>query len=446
MAHGLKTDSSFRFERGTDPEMPVFALKKAVNLILEVAGGKVASEVTDIYPAPVNDYIVETSYKGIHRLIGKAIPATEIKTILTELGIKIAEENGDYLKLAVPPFKTDVQREADIVEEIIRIYGFDNIEIPEKISAGFLAGFPAKEPEKIQAVISQFLAAKGFNEIITNSLTKPSYATLLKQEDTTVNILNKLSEDLGVMRQSLLFSGLEVISYNVNRRQKDLKFYEFGKTYFRQDGKYKEESKLAVFISGGEQAESWVDKYTSVSFYNLKQVVSDILLKLGIKNYSGVPANTAFLKYGLSFNLKDKPLVVFGAVSDKAAKAADLKQAVWYAEFDLQLLNRSFSSDIVFEEIAKFPEVRRDLSLVLDTQVSYEQVSQLVWQKEKKLLKTMNVFDVYEGKNLGDGKKSYSLSFILQDNEKTLTDEVIEKTMEKLMQAFEKELGAVIRK
>jgi phenylalanyl-tRNA synthetase beta chain len=448
MHHGLKTDASFRFERGTDPNMPLYALKKAAALIKEVAGGSISSSPIDLYPAKIENFTIETSYKNIDRLIGKKIDHSLIKEILTNLDIQVISETGDNLTLSVPPYRVDVQREADIIEEIIRIYGYDNIETTDRLSSSYLADFPQKDKDQVQALISHLLVSKGFSEIITNSLTKVSYSEgIQSDEKEKVEILNKLSEELGVLRKSVLFSGLEVLSYNINRKQKDLKLFEFGKTYHKKEpGKYSEKNHLGMYLTGSVHTESWLSPSTPIDFYYLKSIVSDILLKLNIKNVQLEPLNDLTIKTGAVIKKNDKTFASFGLVQDKLARLADIKQEVWYVDLDMDLLMKSYKKDIVFEEISKYPEVRRDLSLVLDKKVSFSQISKLALQIEKKLLKDINVFDVYEGENIGADKKSYSISFILQDNEQTLNDKTIDKVMEKLMGSFEKELGAVIRK
>lgn len=446
MDHALKTDSSFRFERGTDPEMPVYAMAKAVAMIMEIAGGKVASPVYDIYPSKVAKAVVQTSYERISMLVGKEIPNEEIKTILTNLDIRICGEEGDRLELEIPAYRIDVKREADVIEEIIRIYGYDNIEISDRISAGYLADFPDSDTDKIKSSLGETLAACGFSEIITNSLTKPEYALHLGIKEGQVEILNKLSEDLGVLRQSLLFSGLEVVQYNINRKQKDLKLFEFGKTYFKAEQGYREYEKLVLFITGSVHSESWADKQVPAGFYNLKAEVHKVLDKMNMRGFSSETVQNQVMKYGLTYKLNGKELVSFGLVHDKVLKVADIRQAVWYAEFDTELLYKMYNADLVYSEVSKFPEVRRDLSLIIDQSINFAKIKALAEQKERKLLQSVNVFDVYEGSNIGEGKKSYSISFSLLDKEKTLTDPVIDKTMEKLIMAFETELGAVIRK
>ncbi len=446
--HGLKTDASFRFERGTDPNMPPYALKRAALLIKEVAGGEISSDVVDVYPQPVPNFQVEITYRNVDRLIGKVIERNTIKEILQNLDITILAETSEGLQLSVPPYRVDVTREADVIEEILRIYGFEHIEIAEHLSTAYLAEFPAIDKNKLQYRITAALAANGFHEIITNSLTKPAYAdairALLPCED--VQILNKLSEDLGVMRQTLLFSGLEALAYNLNRRQKNLDCFEFGKQYYKSGERYVEKSRLALFITGSIQAESWQVPTRPADFHDLAAAVQKILTQLNVKEYTSQEASAGILQYGLTYLLNKKEVVSFGLLNSQLAKLADVKQAVFYADFDWDYLVKQFRDDLVFEEVPKYPEVRRDLSLVIDKQVSFEEIRRLALKYERNLLRSVNVFDVYEGENIGPGKKSYSVSFILQDHQQTLTDQVIDRTMQKLMTTFEKELNAIIRK
>lgn len=444
--HALKTDASFRFERGTDPNMPVKALLKAAQLIVEVAGGEITSEVSDLYPTPVNEFKIETTYTYINRLIGKTLEKEVIKEILTGLNIRIESENDDTLKLSVPPYKVDVQRPADIVEEVLRIYGYDNIELSNRLSAAYLADFLEKDKDKLQKLVGSMLAGSGFNEILTNSMTKPTYAEFLGLTAQSVEVLNKLSEELGVMRQSLLFSGLEILNYNINRRQKDLKLFEFGKVYSKEEGKYKEGNRLALFVTGNIQAESWNVTAREADFYYLNSVVQKVLQKLNLGDAQQQTAEGKAFSQGISYVKNNKVIVSLGRVQEKALKLADIKQPVYYAEFDADAMLKAYKNAIQFKELNKYPEVRRDLSLVLDKAITFEQIRQLALKQEKKLITDINVFDVYEGKNLGEGKKAYAISFTLQDYEQTLTDKVIDTTMQKLMNSFEKELGAVIRK
>ncbi|WP_026997784.1 phenylalanine--tRNA ligase subunit beta [Flectobacillus major] len=447
--HGLKTDASFRFERGTDPNLKLYALKYAALLIQEMAGGVIASEVTDFYPMPIQDFVVPVLYKNVDRLIGKKLDKALIKSILVALDIQITAETEEGFTAIVPPYRVDVTREADVIEEILRIYGFNNIELSEHLGTDYLSDFPAKDREKLQAKVATLLASNGFSEIITNSLTKPAYADLIKADLTgeNVEILNRLSEDLAVMRQSMLFSGLEVLAYNINRRQKDLRMFDFGKTYHKVNDKYVEKRHLAVYLTGNTVAETWQEKANKVAFHTLANIVNKVLNRLGFKDFQTKPIEgSATFEYGIQYVINKKEAVSLGLVKAKVAKAAEVKQGVFYADFDWDYLFKQYKENVVFAELSKFPEVRRDLSLVLDKEVTFDQIQKIARQYEKNLLRQINVFDVYQGENLGEGKKSYSVSFILQDNEQTLTDKVIDKTMERLMAAFEKEIGAVIRK
>ncbi len=440
---GLKTDASFRFERGTDPDMTVFALKRAAMLIKEVAGGHVSSAISDFYPKPTKPFSVNFEYKNADRLIGKAIPHDEIKKILTGLGIEIVNETDSGLSLEVPAFKVDVTREVDIIEEILRIHGYNNIEIPTQIKASLNYG-EKPDREIIQNQVADFLSNNGFNEILSNSLTKSSYSDDLEH---AVKILNPLSTDLDVMRQSLLFSGLEAIAYNQNRRKADLKLYEFGKTYKTKDEGYKENQRLAIFLTGNRDSENWNSKDQKSSFYNLKSAVDQIVSRLNIKGLIPFDSELNNLKSGLSYRKGDKSVVDFGMVSKAALKKLDISTEVYYADFDWDLVLKSIRNNkISYREVSKFPAVRRDLSMLLNQDVTFNRLKHIAQKTEKNILKEVNVFDVYEGDKLPEGKKSYALSFILQDEEKTLTDKQIEGIMQKLILNFEKEAGAEIRK
>ncbi|MDR6940513.1 phenylalanine--tRNA ligase subunit beta [Mucilaginibacter pocheonensis] len=441
--HGLKTDASFRFERGTDPDMTIFALKRAALLIQQVAGGEVSSQIFDHYPVPVEPFAFDVSYKNIDRLIGKAIPHDEIKGIIKALDIKIVNETGETLSLQVPPYRVDVTREVDVVEEILRIYGYNNIEIPTQIRAS-LNNSQRPEKDTVQNQLSDMLTANGFNEILANSLTKSAYSDNL---DTAVKILNPLSSDLDVMRQTLLYSGLEAIAYNQNRRAADLKFYEFGKVYSVADEKYSEVQRFSIFLTGASTAEQWNQKAKPVTFYNLKAIVDGILQRLNITTHVAEDATCKKLAFGLQYMLNGKQLVKFGPVAATALKKADVDKEVFYADFNFDLVLFAVRKNkIVFEEVSKFPAVRRDLSMLIDKSVSFGQLKQIAQRTERKLLKEVSVFDVYEGDKLPAGKKSYALSFIIQDIEKTLTDKAIDSVMQKLIYNLGKEAGAEIRK
>jgi len=441
--HGLKTDASFRFERGTDPDMTVIALKRAAILIQELAGGKISSEISDIYPVQANPFPVEISFKNVSRLIGKIISADEIRTTLTGLGIKIISEDSDGMKLDVPAYKVDVTREVDIIEEILRMHGYDNVEIPSQIRASLNTTIKP-DKEVLQNQIAELLSANGFFEILSNSLTKLNYSA---EPERAVRILNPLSSDLDVMRQSLLFSGLEAIVYNQNRRNSDLKFYEFGKVYNLDQETYKENLRLSVFLCGSKNTEGWNSKSEKADFYNLKSAVDLIINKLNIKGLSSAENSSPEFSLGISYRKGEKILVEFGAVSKKSLKKLDIGSDVFYADFDWDQIMRAVRNNkITYTEVSKFPSVRRDLSMLLNKEISFEQLKQIAFKTERGLLKEVNVFDVYVGDKLPDGKKSYALSFILQDEDKTLTDKQIEATMQKLILNFEKQAGAEIRK
>ncbi|TDQ16325.1 phenylalanyl-tRNA synthetase beta subunit [Algoriphagus boseongensis] len=445
--HGLKTDASFRFERGTDPNMPVFALKKAVALLQEIAGGKVSSEIIDVYPNPIPDFEIDVEYGHVDRLIGKKIEPKEVKSILESLDIQVVNETEKGFKAIVKPYRVDVTREADIIEEILRIHGFHQVELSENLRTDYLAEHPVKDLNKLQYRLTEMLAGQGYFELITNSLTKPQYAEKSGYLDPklSVEIYNKLSEDLGVMRQTLLFSGLEVMAHNINRRQTDLKAFEFGTVYQKTAEGYKEGRRLALFHSGDRSSESWLDVSKPFAFADLYATVEKILERLNIDNAQIHVIESAPLAYGLELKLGEKVLGIVGLVDDKILKLAEVRQDVWYAELDWDLLCKKASGLKKYQEISKFPEVRRDLSLVIDKAITYEQVKSVAEKAGGKLVKRIGCFDVYQGDKIDSGKKAYALSFILQDSENTLTDKVIDKTMSKLIQAFQDQVGAVIR-
>ncbi|MEN7548637.1 phenylalanine--tRNA ligase subunit beta [Rapidithrix thailandica] len=447
--HSIKTDASFRFERGTDPNMPVKALKLAAMLIKELAGGKITSEVIDEHHKPVKNFTVEVKYKNVHRLIGKELSKVEIKTILEGLEIGIVEENAEMLTVSVPPYRVDVQREADVIEEILRIHGFNNIELSENLAASYLAEFPKKDPVKIQQKTTEMLVGAGYQEIMTNSLTKAQYAEALDgvEASENVHILNYLSEDLAVMRQSLMFSGLETIAHNVNRQQHNLKLFEFGKVYQQKGDKYTERKQLAILVSGNQAEESWLQASGKADYYTLASIVSKVMQRLGLDKFQQQSFDQKKgLDYGLELLINNQVVGRVGKVNAKLAKLAEVKQEVFYAELEWDALLKIYSGETSYQEISKFPAVRRDLSLVMSRNVTFDQIKDLAFKTERKLLKEINVFDVYEGENLGDNKKSYSVSFILHDDYKTLTDKVIDKTMNRLIGAYEKQLNILIRK
>ena len=441
---GLKTDASFRFERGTDPDMTVYALRRAALLIKEVAGGTISADISDIYPSPVAAFPVELSYKNTHRLIGFAIPHEEIKAIIKALDIEVIKETGEGLSLKVPPYRVDVTREVDVIEEVLRIYGYNNIEIPTQIRAS-LNNSVRPEKDTVQNALADMLTANGFNEILCNSLTSSAYSNDL---DHAVKILNPLSNDLDVMRQTLLYSGLEAIAYNQNRRNADLKLYEFGKVYHYADNQYNEQYRLSVFMTGASRPAQWNQQAAPVTFYQLKAVADGLLNRLNVKDYTTEEVRNHELSYGLQYNYRgSKNLAEFGSVTSAALKQTGIAQEVFYASFNFDLLlSLTGNNTIIYQEVSKFPSVRRDLSMLVDAGVTFAQLKQIAHKTERKLLKEINVFDVYEGDKLPAGKKSYALSFTLQDEEKTMTDKVIDGLMQKLIHNFGKEAGAEIRK
>ncbi|WP_231462479.1 MULTISPECIES: phenylalanine--tRNA ligase subunit beta [unclassified Pedobacter] len=441
--HGLKTDASFRFERGTDPEMTVTALKYAALLIKELAGGTISSSVSDIYPKHIKPFEFEVSCTSINKLIGANIPAAEIKHIITALGISATNTSDDKLALRVPSFKVDVTRECDITEEVLRIYGYNNVEIPSKINAS-LSYTSKPDKENTQNVIADMLSANGYSEIWCNSLTKSAYS---KNTDEAVFILNPLSSDLNVMRQSLLMPALESVAYNQNRKNADVKFYEYGKTYHLINEQYVERPRLLLLISGATENEQWNQKAKTSSFYNLKAAVDAVISRLGITAYQSDVLEDEDFAYGIKYFRGDKTLVRFGAVTKADRKIADVNAEVFYADFDWAvLLDIVRKNKIVNKEVSKYPQVRRDLSLLIDKNITFDTLKAIAYKTDKKLIKDVGVFDVYEGDKLPEGKKSYALNFILQDEEQTLTDKQIEQTMHKLITNITAQAGAEIRK
>jgi phenylalanyl-tRNA synthetase beta chain len=445
--HGLKTDASFRFERGTDPNMVLIALKRAALLIQEIAGGEVSSDIVDVYPNPIENTALSVSIERIHNLIGQHIGAERIKQILTDLGIEVTTESGDELTLSIPPFKVDVKREADVIEEVLRIYGFNNIEMSENLATSYLAKFSKPYPEHVTATILDYVSATGFNEIITNSITNSNYYKALGEENGLVNVVNYNSEDLDVLRKSMVFSGLEVLRRNINRRQRDLKVYELGKIYEQQDGAYKESRKLSLFMVGNVTAESWKQQSQKAAFHDMAGVVQNILHKLNASDFDVQPLEqNIYMKQGISYVKNGTAIAQVGLLDAKVTRLMEVKEQVWYAELNWDYLLKKYKNNLVAEELPKFPEVRRDLSLVLDKSITFDQVKQIAFRTERKLLQDVNVFDVYEGDKIEAGKKAYAISFTLLDKQQTLTDKVIDSTMTRLMQQFEKQLGAFIRK
>jgi len=455
--HDLNTDASFRFERGTDPNGTIYALKRAALLMKEIAGGVISSEIVDVYPEPVADFEVPVSFKNITRLIGKELEIKTIRKILASLEIKTVSEDKNGLVVHVPPFRVDVRREADVIEEILRIYGYNNIEIPHLIKSTLQAS-PKPDPDKIRNIISEMLTARGFNEVMSNSLTKASYYEGLKNypEDKTVLLFNPLSNDLNAMRQTLLFGGLESIARNANRQNPDIRFYEFGNCYFLKGSgsknspadKYFEEEHLGLFISGDKEAESWDAPVEKSSFYQLKTFAENILKKMGLNllSLSIDDSPDELFSEGLLYSLNGKKLVEVGIVAKTFQKKFEISNPIYYADFDWgQLFLEHKKNRVEFNELPKYPAVRRDLALLIDKRVKFGQIKELAFKTERHILREVNLFDVYEGKGIPEGKKSYAVCYILRDDARTLKDKHIDKVMNKLVSVYKRELGAQLR-
>lgn len=455
--HGLSTDASFRYERGIDPNIAPYALKRAALLVTELAGGQISSPVTDIYPEPIQPFHFEISLDRVKRLIGKDIPDETIRKIIAALDVKIEQEEGETLHVAVPAYRVDVQREADLVEDILRIYGYNNVEIPQAVHST-LSYAPHPDREKVTNLIADLLTANGFNEIMSNSLTKAAYYDDLKayKAENCVRIINPLSSDLSVMRQTLLFNALEAVELNSNRRNSDLKLYEFGNCYWYNPDKasegglapYSEQNHLSILITGADHALSWNTKAQPTSFYTLKAMVEKLFNRIGIDLNSAVMESlqSDLYREAVTYKINGKQIVEMGIVSKKIRSKFDIKADVYYLEMNFDaFLKLTKNHKVTVEELSKFPEVRRDLALLVDTQVTFSQLREIAFSVEKKLLKNVTLFDVYEGDKLPVGKKSYALNFVLEDTTKTLTDQVIDRVMSTLIREFERRAGAQIR-
>jgi phenylalanyl-tRNA synthetase beta chain len=444
--HGLNTDASFRFERGIDPSITEFALKRAALLIKEIAGGEITSDIVDIYPKKIEDFPVFLNFDKTAKLIGQELPQETIKKILASLDIKVNSVTDKGLGLIIPSYRVDVQREVDVIEEILRVYGYNNIDFTKKLNAT-VANSARTEDYKVQNIVATQLNSLGFHEMMGNSLTSPDYVKLseMLKEEFNVMMLNPLSNDLSAMRQSLLFSGLEAVSYNINRRNGDLKLFEFGKTYHKLPSGYDEPKHLTLFVTGNRVAESWTTTEKPSDYFLFKGFVDAVLNRLGICKMQNKPVASDVFAEGIAIATGNDILVEFGTVKKSILKHFDIKQEVFFADFNWNLILKLINNRIKFTDIPKYPEVRRDLALLVDTTVAFDTIYNIARQTEKSLLKDINLFDVYEGKNLPEGKKSYAVSFTLQDNTKTLTDEQIDKIMSKLQKNLETEVGASLR-
>ena len=444
--HTLSTDASFRFERGIDPTITEYALKRAALLIQEVAGGEITMDIVDIYQKKIEDFPVFLNFEKTRKLIGQDLPKETIKNILASLDIKITSVSDAGLGLIIPSYRVDVQREVDVVEEILRVYGYNNISFSKKLNAT-VSNSARTEDYKIQNLIANQLNSLGFNEMMANSLTTAEYAKLsdLLKNEHNVTMLNPLSNDLATMRQSLLFSGLEAVSYNINRRNSDLKLFEFGKTYHNYDNVYIEVKHLSLFLTGNRNDESWTNAQRPSDFFLFKGYVQSVFDRLGINKTKNQPfANDVFAE-GIAFSVGNDVLVEFGTVKKSILKNFDIKQEVFYADFNWSAILKLISNKIKFVEIPKYPEVRRDLSLLINDEISFESIYKVARLSEKTFLKEIDLFDVYQGKNLPNGKKSYAVSFTIQDNSKTLEEDQIDKVMKKIQKNLETELGASLR-
>ena len=444
--HSLNTDASFRFERGIDPNITEFALKRAALLIKELAGGEITSDIVDIYPKKIEDFPVFLNFDKTFKLIGQELSKETIKKILASLDIKVNSVSDAGLGLIIPSYRVDVQREVDVIEEILRVYGYNNINFTKKLNAT-ISNSARTEDYKVQNIIATHLNSLGFNEMMANSLTTPDYVKLTEtlREEQNIVMLNPLSNDLSAMRQSLLFSGLEAISYNINRRNSDLKLFEFGKTYHKLLSGYNEPKHLTLFVTGNRLSESWTNAEKPSDFFLFKGYVNSILNRLGVSKTIDKPVVSDTFAEGIAIACGNDYLVEFGTVKKSILKHFDIKQEVFYADFNWNLILKMINNKIKFTDIPKYPEVRRDLALLVDKTVTFDTIYNIALQTEKSLLKNINLFDVYQGKNLPEGKKSYAVSFMLQDNSKTLTDDQIDKIMNKLQKNIESEVGAILR-
>lgn len=445
--HGLSTDASFRFERGVDPNITDYALRRAVILILELAGGEITSDLTDLYPKKIEDHQVFLHFAKMDQLIGEKIPVDTVKKILTSLDMKVNNHTETGIGLSIPAYRNDVIRDVDIIEEILRVYGYNNINFSEKLNASTATVKPGEDYD-VQNKTAALLTAQGFDEMMNNSLTTPKYSewTNAIKPQFNVPILSPLSQDLSVMRQSMLFSGLEVIEYNSNRRNPNLALFEFGKTYHNFPGGKEEKKHLSVFLTGTRNEGNWILENKKTDFFYGKGIVVSILERLGLLNYSEEAIETDLYSEAVGFVRNKTTLVEFGIIRKNLTKHFDIQNDVFYADFNWdQILKQISTKNFAIQPIPKFPESERDFALLIDSSVSFKELRSAALEVEKKLLKSVSLFDVYTGKNLPEGKKSYALNFIFRDENQTLTDKKIDKVMSKLREKFESSFGATLR-
>lgn len=458
--HGLSTDASFRFERGIDPNGVIYALKQAALLCKELAGAKVSMQIKDVYPEPIADPVVELKYEYVNSLVGKVIGEDMIKGIVESLEMKVLDENAEGLKLQIPAYRVDVQRPCDVVEDILRVYGYNNVEIPTQLKSSLVIKGEEDLKHKAENLIGEQLVGCGFNEILNNSLTKGDYYKDLNHyhADHLVRIMNPLSSDLNVMRETLLFGGLESLEHNIKRKNPNLRFFEFGNVYDYNAEKhtvdnpqaaYKEEYHLGLWLTGKRVSGSWAHSEEDTSFYELKAYVENILRRVGLSFAAVVfkKSDNDIFSSAIAIESRGGKLIVeMGVIAKKHLKEFDIEMPVYYAEINWTVLMKAVRKNTVnFHEISKFPPVSRDLALLVDSNVEFVEIEKIAYQSEKKLLKKVELFDVYEGKNLPAGKKSYAVNFILQDEEKTLTEKHIEAVMTKLIANLKKHLNAELR-
>ncbi len=445
--HALSTDASFRYERGTNPEMTIPALKLASSLILELAGGKATSEMVDIYPKKVQEKEIDVTFHNFHWLIGKEIPNDQILDILNWLEIKTENITTSGFKAIVPAYRSDVTRPADLVEEVLRIYGFNEIALDEEFSTDYLAEFNEHEPYRIQEDLSRYLVGKGFSEIVTNSLTNPEYYEKFPLGARPIHVLNPSSEDLAIMKTSPMYTALESISYNLNRKSPNLKFFEVGRSYENIGSHYKESEWLCIYQTGNNTNDNWLDASRKATFHDLNTTVQSMLNYAGIRKVEVMPADQDSLwNYSMSLAKAGTELGRIGSVKRDLLNIFGIRQEVFIAQLNWERILSTYKSASAYESISKYPEVKRDLSLVLDKSISYAEIQRLAFKQEKKILNRINLFSVYEGEKIEKGKKAYAISFYLQDKFKTLADKQIDKSMNGLISVYEKVLGAIIRK
>lgn len=456
--HGLNTDSSFRFERGVDPNDSLYVLKRAALLIQELAGGVIVGEIEDHYPTPIENCCVELSYTKLNKLLGKTLSKETVKSILESLEISIIEEKDGNIKLSIPTYRTDVKRDVDVIEDVLRVYGYNNIEISDNVKSNLSYQTSSDRSYILQNLISDHLTGSGFNEIMNNSLTRESYYT---DSDVypalnSVYLINALSSDLNVMRQTLLYGGLESIAYNKNRQNSDIRFYEFGNCYFydkekKSEGKilneYSENFHLSIWMSGNSVSDSWIESNKKMNIYELKAHVENILVKLGLKDkYKFELISNEIYSSGLTIKTRNRELGTLGILSKKKLKQFDINSEVFYADLNWSnLMKEKRKQDITYIDISKYPIVVRDFALLLDKNITFEQIEELAYKADKKLVKDVRLFDVYEGEKIPVGKKSYAVKFFIQDEEQTLKDSQIDAVMQKILKSLEHQLSAQLR-